>query len=275
MSLAAIALVIGSAMLHASWNLLVKRSSDSLTAITAQMGLGALAATPVVLWLGVPFRAWPFLIATSLVHTGYVTTLIAGYDRGDLSVVYPIARGTAPVFVTIGSALFLDDTPETVGFVAIGLVVAGIYVVGIRGRSRGTGWALATSVFIAGYTMIDGAAVRHLDDSVAYTLTAFITMTIALLPTVVWRRGTARVVAVVKAEWKTHLLAGIASVVAYTMVLTAALSSPLGLVSALRETSVVFGALGGWLVLKETFGWRRVRGAVLIATGVLLLVAAA
>jgi drug/metabolite transporter (DMT)-like permease len=273
MSLAAIGLVLGSALLHASWNLVVKKSGDRLIAAGAQMLLGATASAPIAIALGIPFRAWPFLIATSLVHTGYVVSLVAGYDRGDLSVVYPVARGTAPILVTIGAALFLDDTPGGLGFAAIVLVVTGIFIVGIRGRPRGTGWALLTSVFIAAYTMIDGAAVRHLDDSVAYTLTAFMTMTLAIVPVVLWRRGPEKVATVVRVEWRTHLLAGVASATAYVMVLTAALTAPLGLVSALRETSVVFGALGGWLILKESMGWRRMRGAVLIAAGVFLLVA--
>ena len=275
MTLGAIALVVGSALLHASWNLVVKKSGDRLIAAGAQMLLGAAVSTPIAISLGIPFRAWPFLIATSLVHTGYVVSLVAGYDRGDLSVVYPVARGTAPILVTVGAALFLDDTPGGVGIVAIALVVGGIFVVGIRGRPKGTGWALLTSVFIAGYTMIDGAAVRHLDESVAYTLTAFMTMTLAIVPVVIWRRGWSTVSSVVRVEWRTHLLAGVASAVAYVMVLTAALTAPLGLVSALRETSVVFGALGGWLILKESMGWRRLRGAVLIAFGIFLLVVAA
>ncbi len=274
MSSAAIALVLGSAVLHASWNLVVKSSGDRLVAAGAQMTLGALASLPVVLALGIPFRAWPFMIATAVVHTGYVVSLVAGYDRGDLSVVYPIARGSAPLLVTLVAALFLDDVPSAVGLGAILLVVGGIFIVGFHGRPKGAGWALLTAVFIAGYTMIDGAAVRHLDDSVAYTLAAFIAMTIAIVPVVFLRRGVDGVMSVVRVEWKAHLVAGVASIVAYTMVLTAALTAPLGLVSALRETSVVFGALGGWLLLKEGMGLRRLRGALLIATGVVILIAA-
>jgi drug/metabolite transporter (DMT)-like permease len=273
-SIAAILLVLAAAALHAGWNLVVKAAGDRLVAAAAQMTLGALVSLPFLLFLEIPFRAWPYLVATGVVHLGYVLTLVGAYDRGDLSVVYPIARGSAPAMVTIGAAILLDDSPGGWGLIAIALVVLGILTVGWRGPVHGVGWALATSVFIAAYTMIDGAAVRSLDDSLAYTLTAFVAIAVVLGPFVMWRRGTAAIAEALSREWRSHLLAGAASVAAYGLVLAAARVSPLGLVSALRETSVLFGALGGWLILKERMGLSRLRGAVLIATGVVVLVLA-
>jgi drug/metabolite transporter (DMT)-like permease len=274
MTTAAVLLVLGSALLHASWNLVVKRSADRLVAAAAQMTFGAFVSLPLLAARGLPPGAWHFLAATSVVHLGYVLTLVRAYDRGDLSVVYPVARGTAPVIVTAGAALLLDDAPSGWGVAAVVLITLGILTLGVRGRPRGVGWALATSGFIAAYTMIDGAAVRALDDSVAYTLAAFVGIAVVLVPYTLWRRGVPRVAASLAAEWPSHLLAGSASVVAYALVLAAARVSPLGLVSALRETSVLFGALGGALLLKEGSAAARVRAAALIAAGMALLVAA-
>ena len=122
--------------------------------------------------------------------------------------------------------------------------------------------------------MIDGAAVRSLDESLPYTLAVFVAMTAVLLPVTLWRRGPRGVVTALRTGWRSQLLAGSASVLAYALVLAAARISPLGLVSALRETSVLFGALGGWLILKEAMGAKRLRGAVLIAAGIVTLVIA-
>lgn len=274
MSVAALLLVLAAAVLHAGWNLIVKASPDRLVAVSAQMVLGTVVSLPILVFQEIPFRAWPYLLASSIVHLGYMLALVAGYDRGDLSVVYPIARGSAPVLVTLGAAVFLDDVPGGWGLVAIGLVVLGILMVGLQGSAHGAGWALGTAVFVAGYTMIDGAAVRSLDESLPYTLTVFVAMTAVLLPVALWRRGPKGVATALRTGWRSHLLAGSASVVAYALVLGAARISPLGLVSALRETSVLFGALGGWLLLKEAMGRKRLRGAVLIAAGIVTLVIA-
>ncbi len=274
MSIAALLLVLAAALLHASWNLVVKSSNDRLIAAGIQFTVAALVCAPFLFFVDVPAKAFPYLIATSIAHLGYVLSLVAAYDRADLSVVYPIARGAAPVFVTIGAALFLDDTPGGWGLAAIGLVVAGVLIVGIRGTGHGVGWALATAVFISGYTMIDGGAVRELDASLPYTLAAFVAFAAPLIPVVLLRRRPAEISAAVRSEGWGHVFGALAGLVAYALVLAAARVAPLGLVSAFRETSVVFGALGGWLLLKEELGRRRIRGAVLIAAGVVALLAA-
>lgn len=274
MSGASLALVLGAAVLHASWNLVVKSSSDRLVATGVQLAFGAVVCAPFLFFLDVPARAIPYLAASSLAHLGYVLTLVGGYNRGDLSTVYPIARGTAPVIVTLGAAVFLDDTPRLWGLVAIACVVAGVMIVGLRGGGPGVRWALATSVFIAGYTMIDGAAVRELDESVPYTLAAFVAFAVVLIPVVMWQRTPGDVRSAIRREGWGHLYAAVASIAAYVLVLVAARVSPLGLVSAFRETSVVFGALAGWLVLKEQLGPRRLRGAALIAVGLVALLGA-
>ena len=274
MQISALLLVLAAAVLHASWNLIVKASSDRLVAAAIQLTFGAALSIPVLTFQTLPVKALPYIVASSFVHLGYVLALVGAYDRADLSLVYPIARGSAPVLVTLGAALFLDDVPGGWGLGAIGLVVIGVFVVGIRGSGPGVNWALSTSVFIAGYSVIDGAAVRALDDSFPYTLAAFVGFAATLVPVVLWRRGLSSITAVARFEWPRHLFAAVASVAAYVMVLAAARVAPLGLVSAFRETSVLFGAIGGWLLLKEGMGARRLNGAALIAAGVVVLILA-
>jgi drug/metabolite transporter (DMT)-like permease len=265
-------LVLGSALLHASWNLVVKSASDRLIAAWAQAVFGGLVFLPILLVEGVPVRVLPAVVGSGLVHLLYGLTLVAAYDRGELSLVYPVARGVAPILVTGAAALFLHDVPSGGGLLAIACVVAGVLWVA-RGRDhRGLGWALATGATIAAYTTIDGASVRTLGTALAYTGAVFVANAIWYLPVIAVRRSRRQVIASVQGEWWRQLFAGAASIGAYALVLTAARFAPLGLVAALRETSVLFGAVGGWLILKEPEAKQRLRGATLIAVGLAVLV---
>jgi drug/metabolite transporter (DMT)-like permease len=274
MSIAALSLVLASALLHAAWNLIVKASSDRLTAEWAQATFGALVFAPVLMVQGVPTEVWPSILVSGTVHLTYGLTLVGAYNRGDLSLVYPVARGSAPLLVTLFAALLLDDTPEMWGLVAIGLVVAGVMTVGMRRGSHGLGWALATGALIASYTLIDGAAVRDLGGSFSYTISVFAVNALLHIPVMWALRGRVRVIAAMRAEGWRHVVAGAASAGAYALVLIAARLAPLGLVSAFRETSVLFGALGAWLILREPLAGRRLQGAAMIALGLVVLVIA-
>ena len=268
----AFSLVVASAVLHASWNLVVKASEDRLVAAAAQVTFGAVAFFPVLVVSGVPTEAWVSIAASAIVHLVYGLTLVGAYERADLSLVYPVARGTAPVLVTVGAALLLSDTPGGAGTVAIVLIVAGVLVTGLDGRSRrGLAWALATAVLIATYTVIDGHAVRSLDGSFSYTISVFVGSAIAFALVLAWRRRPREIAAAVRSEWVRHLGAGAASVGAYVLVLIAARRAPLGLVAAVRETSVVMGAIGGWVLLREPFRTRRLGGILVIAAGLTIL----
>ncbi|MEK6255418.1 MAG: EamA family transporter [Gemmatimonadales bacterium] len=264
-------LVLAAALLHASWNLLVKASNDRLVAGWAQMFFGALVFLPLIISVGVPWSAWPYFVVSAVIHVAYSLSLVTAYDRADWSVVYPIARGAAPVFITAAAFVFLDDRPGTVGLGAIVLLTTGVLIIGLRKGQRGTWWALLTAALIACYTSIDGAAVRSLEESFPYTITVFVIGTILFTPLVLRRRTLVGLLEAVRAEQWQYVFAGAASAGAYGLVLIAARTAPLGLVAAVRETSVVFGALGGWLILKEPLGARRLRAAALIASGLVLL----
>lgn len=272
MDLLPLALVLSSAMLHASWNLLIKSSADRLVTAWAQVVAGGVAFLPFLVVLGVPWEALASIVASGIVHLAYGLLLVAAYDHADLSLVYPIARGTAPVIVTAVAWFALDDRVSAVGAVAIGLVVVGVLSVAAGSSRRGLGLALATGVAIAGYTLIDGAAVRTLDGAIAYTFAVFVSNSVFYTAYVVTRRPPAVIAVIVRANWPAMLFGGLASAGAYALVLAAARLAPLGLVSAFRETSVLFGVLGGWLLLGERSSRARITGAVSIAAGLGVLV---
>jgi drug/metabolite transporter (DMT)-like permease len=271
-SVAALLLVLASALLHASWNLIVKASSDRLTAEWAQALFGAIVFAPFLVVQGIPTEVWPAILISGTVHLTYGLTLVGAYNRGDLSLVYPVARGSAPLLVTLFAALLLDDTPGGGGLIAIGLVVTGVLLIGLRRGSTGIVWALATGALISTYTLIDGAAVRDLNGSFSYTISVFAVNTILHIPIMWALRGRVRIAASMRAEGWRNLLAGTASAGAYMLVLIAARTAPLGLVSAFRETSVLFGAVGAWLILKEPLAGRRLEGAIVITLGLVVLV---
>jgi len=249
----------------------MKASTDRLVAAWLQVTAGALVFLPVLVVGGFPVERWSSVVVSSVIHLGYGLTLVGAYNRGDLSLVYPIARGIAPVLVTLGAVVLLDDVPDVLGMVAVALIAGGILSV-IHRPGRGVPWALATGILIAGYTLVDGAAVRAGGESVRYTVAVFCGNALLLSVVTLYRRGHRQMFAGVRGDGWRNLAGGIASAIAYILVLTAARRAPLGLVAAVRETSVVFGALGGWLILKEPFGRTRVRAAMVIAVGLALLV---
>jgi drug/metabolite transporter (DMT)-like permease len=270
-STAAFLLVLGSAVLHASWNLLIKASGDRLVTAAGQVLLGALAFSPVLLWTGIPWGAMHWVALSAVIHLLYGLSLVAAYDRGDLSAVYPVARGTAPALVTAGGILLLGDELAAGGVAAIVLIVAGIVTIGLSGTRHGIGWAIVTGLFITTYTLVDGHAVRGLDGALGYSATLFIGNAILYSATALAVRGRVGIRAAVRRDWWRQLVGGSASVLAYTLVLAAARIAPLGLVSAVRETSVVIGALGGWLLLGESLGPRRLTAAAAIAAGLAII----
>lgn len=270
----ATALALGAALLHASWNLVVKASGDRLIAMWAQGLFGAVVALPILFATGLPPPvAWPFLGASVFLHFTYAIVLAGAYDRADLSVVYPIARGTAPLLTAIGGALFLRDALGPVEYLGIVITVSGLLLIGRKGGwQRGVGWAVATAAIITTYTLVDTAGVRTAGNSLAYVIVLLAISGSLLTVPVFATRGRQQVFATVRsAPWR-HLFAGVASLAAYALVLTAVRFAPVAYVATLRESSVVLGALGGWLLLGEAFGRRRTAGAAIVAIGIAVLI---
>jgi len=269
-------LVALAAVLHAVWNALVKVGGDQLVAITLIMTTGAVVALCATPFVTFPDAAsWPYLAASTMVHLLYYGFLVLAYRHGDLSLVYPIARGMAPVLVALGAFLAADERLSSQGVLAVSLISLGILSLAMGGRQalhggRSVFFAICTGVSIAGYTLIDGLGGRATQHVLDYIVWLFVIEPLPLLAiTVALRRG--RLMATVRTEWRAGALGGVFSMIAYGLVIWAMSLTPMTYVSALRETSVIVAAIIGARILREPMGQRRIWAAAIVAVGVVLL----
>lgn len=263
-----------SAVLHASWNLIVKTGKDRLLTQWGVTCAGALLFAPVLVAYGLPeARTWPFIVASALVHVVYSLSLVQAYEHGDLSAAYPIARGVAPLLTAVGAAIWLHDSLPFSGYVGIFLVTGGLVMVAYRGATRSAlGWALVTGVTISIYTLVDAAGVRLGQESLRYVIALFVLHSVLLTTVVGVRRGLRELGRAARASSLAYAAGGVGSVAAYGLVLVAVRFAPLGYVAALRESSVILAAIAGWYLLKEPFGGHRTMGAAVVALGIGLMV---
>ena len=266
------ALVLASALLHASWNAIIKSSSDVMldTALVAA-GAGVLAL-PLAAIAPLPASAsWPYLGASAVIHVAYFSTLVAAYRIGDLGHAYPLMRGTAPLLVALFGVALLDEHPGVTMWLGIVLISAGILSLGLLQRGRAhrsaTLWALANAVIIACYTLVDGTGARLSGSPAGYVAWLFCLQGVLFVALVLALRKRAAL-DYARRNWQRGLGGGLCLISAYGIVLWAMTQAPIAAVAALRETSVIFGALIGTLLLKEPFGRDRIVGACLIALGV-------
>lgn len=270
----AFVLVLVAAALHAVWNSIVKASTDGLVATWAVVSAAALVNVPVLVVVGLPNRdVWWIIAASAAIHVAYNLTLVIAYDRADLSVAYPIARGTAPLLVTVGGATVLGDPTTAQGVAGVALVSLSLGVLATGRPMHHTTWATVTGVMIAAYTIVDGAGVRANGDSVQFIAAVFVLHALALTVIVVYQRGLTPMKQSVIAQPIRLVIGGTASASAYLLVMIAARTEPLGLVAGLRETSALFGLAIGIGVLKESVTPRHaftvifaVLGTIAIAT---------
>jgi drug/metabolite transporter (DMT)-like permease len=270
---AATFLALGSAALHAAWNLLVKTSSDRLLTAWGFYLVGGILFVPFLPLVGVPGAdTLPFLAASSVVHVVYVVALTRAYDHADFSLAYPLARGGGALVAAVGGVLFLGDSLSALAWLAIAIVVAGLASL-VRpevGRIALL-WAGLTAAMIGTYTTLDAAGARRssgLGYGIAITLGAGAVLSVALIAT----GSGSRIGHALRAEWPRYLLGGVFSTLAYSLVLAGARLAPVGYVAALRESSVVLGAAAGWLFLHERLGRARLASAVVVTTGLVLLI---
>jgi drug/metabolite transporter (DMT)-like permease len=270
------ALVLAAALLHASWNALVKTGGDPFVRLAVVNLVSGLCVLPLLLAVELPAPAsWPFLLASVVIHHGYYLALAYGYRHGDLSHVYPIARGIAPPLVALIAWGFAGESPGALGLVAILVISGGILSLAFTEDGRlaalkPLGFALATGVTIAGYTLSDGLGGRRAGDVLGYIawLFAIDALPFALL---VAYRYRARLGEAVGRAWRPAAAGGVLAAAAYGLVIWAMTLAPMAQVSALRETSVIMAALIGTRLLREPFGARRIFAASLVAVGVVLL----
>jgi drug/metabolite transporter (DMT)-like permease len=269
-------LALGSAVLHAAWNLLVKTSDERFLTAWGQFLVGGIVMLPVLLVTGLPpSDAIPFLVASSIVHVVYVAALVRAYHHADFSFAYPLARGGGALLAAIGGVAFLSDELSAASWLAIAVVVAGLAsLVRPHVGLLAVGWALLTALTIGVYTTLDAAGARRSDSGLAYGIVLVVGAGIAMsIVGVGIGRGRDLVVHLRSRAGPLVVAGGVASVLAYSMVLAAVRLAPVGYVAALRESSVVLGAAAGWLLLHERLGRLRVVSSGVVAAGLVLLIA--
>ncbi|MGB0506531.1 MAG: EamA family transporter [Pikeienuella sp.] len=268
--------VLGAAAMHASWNAIVRIGADRFTAMLLMaVGSGVISVPLIIIFPTPTVDAWGWLALSVLFHTGYKLSLLTAYKHGDLSQIYPLARGTAPVLVTGISILFLNEIAPLDDLLAILFIAGGVFFMSFKGGGAGlsrTGllFAMATACCTAGYTLTDGVGARTGGDPSGYAGWLFFLDGIAMVIIALWMRGR-NVLAPIKTHWRSGLLAGGLSLGSYWVAIWAFTLAPIALVGALRETSVLFAMLIAAVFLKEPVGPSRWAAAVLILCGVALL----
>ncbi len=271
------AAVLLAAVTHASWNAIAHGIKDQLLAFTLVGAGGTLCGALLAAFAPVPAAAaWPYLLTSVAVHIAYMTLLMASFRLGDFSQMYPIARGTAPVVVTILAAVFAGERPDAWRTAGVLVSSAGLAAIALAsgGRLRGRGAALAaalgTGLAIATYTVIDGLGVRASGNSIGYTAWLLLLQGIPI-PAYAWLTRRRQLLARLRPIAARGLLGGTLSVFAYGLVLWAQTRGDLAPISALRESSIIVGALIGTVFFKERFGRPRLVAAAMMVAGIGLM----
>jgi drug/metabolite transporter (DMT)-like permease len=278
-----IGLLLLSAALHAVWNLLVKRSNDKQVFLWLALTISLLALLFPFIFFSKPFPAvgWLYIVPSALLEAFYFVLLGNAYSQGDLSLVYPLARGSAPVFVLLFASFFLGERVTWGGAVGIACVTLGIYILHIKGPNlrtllapfrsfaeRPSLLAILTGLTIASYSVVDKAAMGHVDP-LTYLYLVFLVTCILLAPVMLRKRQALAI------EWHKQRVSivavGTMSAAGFLLVLVALTSTQVSYVTPVREISVVFGALLGGIVLREAFAFAKVLGSVVIFAGVVCI----
>jgi phosphonate utilization associated putative membrane protein len=270
-----LALVLTGALLHASWNALVKSSSDKTLDTALIHVLCSLLALPALLVLGLPpLHVWPYVLASLVIHVGYYFALAGALKHGELGLAYPLMRGTAPLLVAVGSFVFLGEAVRPLGWLGIVMVCAGVLMLGMSAgllkHRKAVLFALSNAVLIAIYTVVDAQGARLSGHVGQYVALLFVLdgWPFAVL---VYLQRKGQVWQYARARWPLATFGALASLGSYSIALWAMTVAPVALVAALRETSVLFAViLGAWLLRERWTRWR-VIGASTIVCGVVAL----
>ncbi|HZO47322.1 MAG TPA: EamA family transporter [Xanthobacteraceae bacterium] len=272
------AAVLFAALCHAGWNAAVKRGLDPLaTTILMSIG-GALVGLAMLTFTGLPANAaWPWIIASVLIHLVYFAALIESYAAGDMGLVYPLARGSAPLMTATVAAVLIDERLGLLGWVGIAVLAAGVLLLSLRGRRdlahldrRAVVFSLLTAVTICAYTLVDGLGARVAGSAPAYTAAMFAGIGVVMAVYARARRG-AGIFALMASHWKLGAGGGVMQVTSYGIAIWAMTVAPIALVGALRETSVLFGTILAVVFLKEPLLMPRVVAALMIVCGLVLI----
>ncbi|MBI2716043.1 MAG: EamA family transporter [Rhizobiales bacterium] len=270
--------VLFAAACHAGWNALIKVRLDPLSTTTL-ISLGAAAVALLFIpFVGVPaWAAWPWLIASVIIHLFYFASLIESYRTGDLGQVYPIARGSAPLMTAAATTIFVGELLSPLGWGGIVALVAGVFLLSARGGRdlasidrRAVGFALFTAVTICAYSVVDGIGGRLSNNPNAYSLWLFAGIAVVMLPYALFRDGR-DVIPAMQKYWRRGFVGGALQLLSYGIAIWAMTVAPIAIVATLRETSVLFGAVIAVVVLKEPLRALRIVAALLIVCGLVLI----
>ncbi|MGD0750683.1 MAG: DMT family transporter [Anaerolineales bacterium] len=280
MPILAIALLLTSAVLHALWNLLLKQSPEKYVAMGWQVIISGVLSLVLLFFTGLPPRSmWLFAFISMTLEAIYFVLLSFAYSDHDFSLVYPVARGTAPALVVVWSFLFLREIPSTGGFIGIITIICGLIIIGSPSffqphegklQFKGIAIALLIALVISIYTLIDGFAVKH-GPALPYGLTMFMLVPVLTTPVLVGHYGWERLIEGRHWQPARLILVGFLGVIAYLLALFAYSIAPVNYSEAIREVSVVLGAFAGWQFLGEKLGKIRVLGAAVIFVGIVLI----
>ncbi|MEU3074228.1 DMT family transporter [Streptomyces laurentii] len=280
------AAVLAAAVTHASWNAIAARIREQLFSFTLIAGGGALIGALTACFVPFPAAgAWPYLLVSAVLHLGYYALLMRCFTLGDFGQVYPVARGTAPLVVTLLAALFVGEVPDAGQLAGVAVACAGLTGLalwGIRGTPDPGGrtgavaaWpaliaAGATGLTIAAYTVVDGVGVRAAGSPLGYMAWLMLVQGFAV-PAYALVKHRSALWPALRPDAARGLLAAALSVTAYALVLWAQSRAPLAPVAALRESSIIVGAAIGAVLFKERFGGPRVAAAGLMVVGIGLM----
>ena len=278
--------MLGTAFVHAFWNLLVKQSENKAAFLYFSVIVSTLIFAPVAALGASPAFVpglVPVLVVTGIAETIYMIALTRAYERGDLSMVYPLARGSPPLFVTLWSVLVQGERLPLGGYLGVALIVAAIYLTtlpSLRDWAKplrsleqvSSRWALLSGVCIAAYTLADRQGVNLVDPRI-YNLYVYLVMALGFTPYFLLSRYRHTARPTWDANWLGIVGTGIVSIASYMIVLWALTVAPVAYVSAMRGTGVVISAFYGWRLRREHLGAPRVLGALLFALGVVSLAA--
>ncbi len=270
--------VLFAALCHAGWNALIKVGLDPLsttTLISIGSGVVALAFLPLV---GLPaWAAWPWLIASVIIHLVYFAALIEAYRTGDLGQVYPIARGSAPLMTAAATTLLVGEHFSLMGWGGIVALVSGVFMLSAHGGRelaqidrRAIGFALLTALTICAYSVVDGIGARLSANPNAYSAWLFVGIGIVMVPYALYRDGR-DVIPAMQTYWRRGFTGGALQLLSYGIAIWAMTVAPIAIVATLRETSVLFGAVIAVVILKEPLRAVRIAAALLIVCGLVLI----
>jgi len=282
----ALLIVIMAAFLHSGWNFFLKKSLDKLTYIWSFLLVSLVFYSPMFFYYWVradiAMEGWLCIIATGLLHLLYFTFMSGAYERGDLSLVYPISRGAGPLLVPLLAVLFLHEKIYPLGALGIALIVLGIYVIHLRSfafnsfvepfhavKDSASAWAIMTGLTIAGYSLVDKVGVGFVEPPL-YIYIMLLIVVVLLTPFVLTKKREA-----LKKEWRCNrnniLALGVVVLLTYMMVLFAFRISKVSYVVAVREVSIVLSTIYGLVWLKEQHVMQKMTGSVIIALGVIFI----